>query len=372
MESTACEYLRLRNIFNARLNMVAVACCVLAPTGHRNLSFERRSGCQYSRRPREVSSTESHFTAFSKICRTPLHSAIDNIYECARRLLDNGADIMQQAMDGGSPLHIICTEVSMKICLNYKENIDFWLQNQHGMTILHYIAWNRRQSPLNILPHSHQNHSGLSCLETKDNSGRSMLHWAAECSDLDLVACLLASPYAATMSMPDDDGNSLLHYAIWGGKLEIIDLLLDANFEMDAVNAQGETVLHEAARCNRLQAARRLIERGASYQLAYKDCDGRTPLEVAQRNIGTKWTKEAKEMAEYLQSIVQERNGDETPQLECTEVEGTAPEIESTTPPLHRSQVSMVIVALVLIVSFQSFLLWRQDSVGLPLGSSEL
>jgi ankyrin repeat protein len=387
----------LRNKFIARLNMVAVACGVPLPTVNCNLSFERRGGCQYSKRPWEVSSTDSHFTAFSKICRTPLHlttresflnqtpSKYDDIYECARRLLDNGADIMQQDMDSRSPSHFFYTHVSMKILLNYREDIDFWMQDRAGMTILHWIAWNQ-QSTLSILPHSHQNTSGFSCLEIKDATGRSMLHFAARQGNLDFVTFLLTSPYATTMSMPDNDGRSLLHYAVQYGSLDVIDLLLDANFRIDAVDARGRTVLHEAADWESLPAVRRLIERGASYLLAYKDWNGRTPLEVAQQNIGIFWMPEPEKMVEYLQSLMQERNVGETTELECLEVEGTTPEIESTTPgvesttpgvesttlPLHRSQVSMVIVALALVVLFQSFLLWRHNSVDLHLGSSEL
>jgi ankyrin repeat protein len=388
MESTACEYLRLRNIFDARLNMVAVACCVLAPTGHRNLSFERRSGCQYSRRPREVSSTDSHFTAFSKICRTPLHfitresfpirtpPQYDDVYECARRLLDNGADIMQQDMDGGSPLHFFHTEVSMKISLNYGEDIDFWMQDRAGMTILNWIAWDRR-SPLSILPHSHQNTSGFSCLEIHDNFGRNMLHLAAQGCNVDIVAFLLASPYAATLSMPDIEGSSPLHHAVQGGEVDIIDLLLDTDVKMDAVDARGRTVLHEAVKWNSLPAARRLIERGASYLLAYKDCNGRTPLERAQLYTREGFTA-GEEMVKYLQSLAQEQNCCETPQLESTEIqaptpeiESTTPGVESTTPPLYRPEVSMVIVVLVLVVLFQGFLLWWHNSLSLHLGSSE-
>jgi ankyrin repeat protein len=368
--------------------MVAVACGVPLPTLHRNLSFERRGGCQYSQQPREVSSTDSHFTAFSKICRTPLHFTTresfpiktppqyDDVYECARRLLDNGADIMQQDMDGGSPLHFFYTEVSMKISLNYREDIDFWMQDRAGMTILNWIAWNR-QSPLSILPHSHQNTSGFSCLEMNDVLGRNMLHLAAQGCNVDIVAFLLASPYAATMSMPDIGGSSPLHYAVQGGEVDIIDLLLDTDVKMDAVDARGRTVLHDAAEWNSLPAARRLIERGASYLLAYKDCNGRTPLERAQLNTRGGYTA-GEEMVKYLQSLAQEQNCAETPQLESTEIEGptleiesTMPGAESTTPPLHRPQVSMVIVVLVLVMLFQSFLLWRHNSLGLHLGSSE-
>jgi ankyrin repeat protein len=380
----------LRNKFIVRLNMVAVACCDLLPSGHCNLSFGTRGGCQYSRRPRAVSSTDSCLTAFSKICRTPLHfttresfpintpAQYDDVYECARRLLDNGADIMQQDMNGGSPLHFFYTETSMKISLNYREDIDFWMQDRAGMTILSWIAWDRR-SPLSILPHSHQKTSGFSCLEIHDNVGRNMLHLAAQGCNIDIVAFLLASPYAATMLMPDIDGRSPLHYAVQGGQVDIIDLLLDTDVKMDAVDARGRTVLHDVVKWNSFPAARRLIERGASYLLAYKDCDGRTPLELAQQNIGKSWMPGPEKMVEYLQSIGQESEDDEIPELECIEIEGTAPkiegtapEVESTTSPLHRSQLSMVIVALVLVVLFQSFLLWQQNSAGLPLGSSEL
>jgi ankyrin repeat protein len=283
---------------------------------------------------------------------------------------------MQQDMDGGSPLHFFHTEVSMKILLNYREDIDFLMQDGAGMTILNWIAWDRR-SPLSILPHSHQNTNGFSFLEMNDVYGRNMLHLAARGCNLDIVAFLLASPYAATMSMPDINGSSPLHYAVQGGEVDIIDLLLDTDVKIDAVDARGRTVLHDAVKWNSFPAARRLIERGASYLLAYKDCNGRTPLERAQLYTREGYTED-EEMVKYLQSLAQEQNCGETPQLESTEIEGptleiesTTPGAESTTPPLHRPQVSMVIVVLVLVMLFQSFLLWRHNSLGLHLGSSE-
>jgi ankyrin repeat protein len=292
-----------------------------------------------------VSNLSTYFLSSSDTDRTPLHLAVqnNNAYECVRRLLDNGADVLQQDEIGKSPLHIFYNEMSMKIMLRCREDIDPWMQDKGGMTVLHWVAWSRR-STLNLLPQSHQNINGLSCLEIKDGEGKSMLHYAVQRGNLDLITFFLASPYAMAMSMADFSGLSLLHYATESSQVDIIDLLLDANCELDAADAKGRTVLHHAAARDNILAVRRLIQLGASHQLACEDCDGRTPLELARY-------REAKSVAEYLQSLGQEHNGGETPKLESTNVEGIA-------PSLYLHQVQMAIAFLVLIILFQSLLLW--------------
>jgi ankyrin repeat protein len=305
--------------------------------------------------------------------RTPLHLAImfasaihltldqqASLYECARRLLDDGADVQQQDTNGRSPLHCFFSDMSMDVILRYGEDIDPYMQDKYGMTVLHLAARASRSLRL-IMSHAHQKINGLSCLEIKDRCGRSVLHHAVQEGNLDLIISLLASPYATTISMPDSTGVSLLHYAVDSPRVDVIDLLLEANFKIDAVDASGRTILHQVALTGRLDIAHRLIQLGASYQLGCKDHFGLTPLELAQEYSRTL-------VAEYFLSLKQERNYGDTQKLEMTEIEGNTPPSHSTP---HSAPRSMIIVSLLLVVLLQSFLLWWQNNVGVPLTSRE-
>jgi hypothetical protein len=48
------------------------------------------------------------------------------------------------------------------------------------------------------------------------------------------------------------------------GRLEIVRLLLDLGFAVDALGQGGETALHQAANAGHLPVVRELVERGAS------------------------------------------------------------------------------------------------------------
>lgn len=70
---------------------------------------------------------------------------------------------------------------------------------------------------------------------------------------------------------------SLLHFA--GGRVEIIEFLLNAGANVNATNNHGETACHLAAKVSDAEWLAMLIAHGAA--LDRDDCDGRTPLQVA-------------------------------------------------------------------------------------------
>jgi ankyrin repeat protein len=246
-------------------------------------------------------------------------------------------------MVGHSPLHGLHTDVSTKIMLNYAQDIDLWMQDLDGMTILHWGANNRNPIVHQILSYVQQKSNILSCLEIKDSIGWSVLHYAIGRGELDLTTFLLASPYATNMSMPDNLGRTLLHHAALYSRMDVIDLLLDMNFKIDGVDSIGQTVLHHAAKSNNLQAVRRLIQVGAGYQLVHEDRHGRTPLQLAQQRSN-------KSLAEYLKSLANEQDCGEMQELKSTETNG--------------SEVLALVLCLVFVILFLNTL--RVVTLGLP------
>ncbi|TKB58332.1 ankyrin repeat domain-containing protein [Ferrimonas aestuarii] len=119
------------------------------------------------------------------------------------------------------------------------------------------------------------------------------LHGAAYHGDEALVIKLLATN-------PDPDardsfGGTALHGAMFQDNLNIVRLLIDAGFDVNAIGPRnGYTPLHDAVWANNLEAAKLLVENGSRVDIRSRD--GQTPLDKARA--------EAKfEMVKYLESV---------------------------------------------------------------------
>jgi ankyrin repeat protein len=103
---------------------------------------------------------------------------------------------------------------------------------------------------------------------------------AAYKGDVEMVKKILATN-------PDPDvrnkfGATALHEAIWASNLEVIKLLLDYGFDVNAVvPSNGYTPLHYAVWLNKPDAVRLLIQYKADRNI--KDKKNQTPLEKASK-----------------------------------------------------------------------------------------
>jgi ankyrin repeat protein len=164
--------------------------------------------------------------------------------------------------------------------LYHADDVDPWMQDRSGMSVLHWASWSRSSSHQTFL--CFPNRPGEpSCHSLKDVYGKSMLHYAVQRGNADLIAFFLAGPDAAAMSMPDFSGRTLLHYATESGRPDTINLMLERGIDLDTIDDQGRTVLHHAAMRGNLIAAQRLIAQGATHQLSYKDHSDQTPADLA-------------------------------------------------------------------------------------------
>jgi len=80
-------------------------------------------------------------------------------------------------------------------------------------------------------------------------------------------------------NLRDEDGQTLLHFAADAGDLQMVKLLLQAQAEVNAASADGQTALHCACASDQLEVCKLLKANGADSLL--KDVDGVLPFELA-------------------------------------------------------------------------------------------
>ena len=118
------------------------------------------------------------------------------------------------------------------------------------------------------------------------------LHKAAYDGDVELVKTILKGP--VDPDERDSFGGTALHAAMFQKNAEIVVLLIDHGFDVNAIGpANGYSPLHDAVWANNLEAVKILLKRGARTDIAAKD--GLTPFEKA-KNEGTT------EIVEYMKS----------------------------------------------------------------------
>ncbi|WED23457.1 ankyrin repeat domain-containing protein [Vibrio sp. JC009] len=106
------------------------------------------------------------------------------------------------------------------------------------------------------------------------------IHLAAYHGNEEKVIELLASH-------PDPDardsyGGTALHAAMFQNNTEIVRLLVDAGYDVNAVGpSNGYTPLHDAVWADNLPALKILVENGGDTRI--KGLDGNTPLEKARK-----------------------------------------------------------------------------------------
>ena len=117
------------------------------------------------------------------------------------------------------------------------------------------------------------------CVFSKDNQGKTVLHWAAAHGTESAVKSLLDA--GAEVDAQDVYGCTPLHWAGAYGVAENVKLLLDAGADIDARNEHKRTPLHETVmeKENGTEALYALLHNHPD--LDARDNTGRTPLDLA-------------------------------------------------------------------------------------------
>lgn len=95
----------------------------------------------------------------------------------------------------------------------------------------------------------------------------------------------------------DEQGMSLLHWATDRNAVDIIDYLVKCGANVNQLDAEQQTALHYAASCGHVEALRCLLSLNAELEL--RDADGQTCIDVADNE----------QICSMLEAELQKRNG---------------------------------------------------------------
>ncbi|MBU4334196.1 MAG: ankyrin repeat domain-containing protein, partial [Candidatus Omnitrophica bacterium] len=121
-----------------------------------------------------------------------------------------------------------------------------------------------------------------SLLTTKDEIGKSPLHWAAGKNQLEIIKVLL-DEYNIDVNIRNANNGTPLHVAASQANPKAAIILIEHGAEIDARTLNGSTPLHfavfKSGRPGHIEAAKILIENGADVNA--KTDEGVTPLSMA-------------------------------------------------------------------------------------------
>lgn len=116
----------------------------------------------------------------------------------------------------------------------------------------------------------------------KSEARRTPLHIAAECGHLEITRKLLGAGGPLSLIVYDADGLTAANYAIANGHVECLRVLIAGDPQLNREDSDGDGLLSNAIRCEQTECVRVLLtESGADARAVNRE--GRTPLHCAAK-----------------------------------------------------------------------------------------
>ena len=210
---------------------------------------------------------------------TPLHRALEfnNNYNVARKLIENGADLANKTTEGGTPLHNSFSDTIAEV-VSKDYRIEATSSNSQGMTTSHFFAQSSRTT-LDVFRKGCQ--IDLANLWSRDNLGRTCLHFAVSAGNLSILPYLLEQASSTDIQRRDFKGRQPLHYAAQSSRaVQVINILIDKGCDLYAVDEMGQTAMHWAAYWKQMDAAKRLAAVDLEKRQVQPRKDGKFPWDL--------------------------------------------------------------------------------------------
>jgi len=195
--------------------------------------------------------------------RTPLHWACRGVHvEVVKYLVERGADVNALDRSSIAPLHSIASRghiEAAKILIGAGARLDAKTVDQS--TSLHMAA---AQGHLDLAAFLFEKGAPVNIQDGSDDTPLHAAAWADQWEVLERLVDALPAGQAAVLKALDFDGNTVLHLAARAGRVETLRLLVAKGAGLDARNTLGQTAFNLAEEGGYDAAAAFLAKKGAN------------------------------------------------------------------------------------------------------------
>ena len=272
-------------------------------------------------------STALHYLALSD----EVYSSSD-YKQIVRLLVNQRADINVKDNGGWTPLHIaVYNKKDALVKALISSGADLTIKDKNNKTAYAIAEENKDQDTMDLLYRERDRreklHSAIMrvypclkeikhlidlgvCVDAKDRSGNTALHWASGNGHADVVelligkgvkvgvrngrgetplSCVIRSCWrdiekakaiiealikaGADINAKNKDGNTALHRVSERGHAKMVEALIKAGADINAKNKDGNTALHWVSECGHADVVKLLINAGADINAKNKDGD---------------------------------------------------------------------------------------------------
>ncbi|XP_049295413.1 E3 ubiquitin-protein ligase mind-bomb [Anopheles funestus] len=194
--------------------------------------------------------------ARNKRRQTALHIAVNKgHFNVVKTLLELNCHPSLQDSEGDTPLHdAISKEHDNMLALLLDNGADITLTNNNGFNALHHAALKGNPSAMKVLL---TKTNRLWIVEEKKDDGYTALHLAALNNHVE-IAELLVRMGKANMDCQNVNLQTALHLAVERQHVQIVKLLVREGANLNILDKDGDTPLHEALRHHTLSQLRQL------------------------------------------------------------------------------------------------------------------
>lgn len=196
-------------------------------------------------------------------------------------LIERGANLEAQNPSERTPLHLAIDEGDQEIIrliIQKSKNVE--IPDDQGLTALHVATLRQNEEAMKLLINKPAR------LDAKDKEGCTALHHAIRNEKSDASSCksivtLLLNGYAPINAV-NANKETPLHWATIYGGLDIVQLILQRNPNVDAIDHLNETALHKVCRCRVKEDRAKITEELLKKASIGAKCDkGQTALHKA-------------------------------------------------------------------------------------------